>query len=138
MLTRRLAPTVAAPAAAMAQARSYIEISGETKFRLEKMTMEKDHKAALAKYQEGVTAKQAKTYANRKEELEHLTQRPDYEYVSDNQRAANDLTAVTSSPHHYMTDVPYHYQKLWKAITMSKTHHESGNGEIKLKRVVPQ
>ena len=134
MLTRRLAPV----AAATAQVRTYVEIKGDTTFRLEKLNMERDHKAALAKYNENLGSKQSKTFANRKEEMEHLTMRPDYEYVSDNQRAANDLTAVVSSPQMYQTDVPYHYHKLWKAATLSKTHHESGNGEIPLNRVVPQ
>jgi hypothetical protein len=137
MLTRRT--TTAAVTACLGTAtRSYVEVSGETKFRLEKLIMEKDHKKALASYQASVEDKKAKTYANRKEELEHLTKRPDYEYVSDMQRSANDLTAVVSSPQMYQTDVPYHYQKLWKAATLSKTHHESGNGEIKLNRMIAQ
>jgi hypothetical protein len=133
MLTRRFA----APALA-AQVRTYVEVKGDTTYRLEKLNMEKDHKKALQTYEASVEAKKSKTFANRKEELEHLTQRPDYEYISDMQRAANDLTAVVSSPQMYQTDVPYHYQKLWKAITLSKTHHESGNMEIKYQRIIPQ
>jgi hypothetical protein len=136
MLVRR----AAGPSAAMVgvQLRSYIEIKGDTKFRLDKMVSEKDQKGALKKYWSDVNEKKLKTFASRKEELAHLASRPDYEYVSDLQRSANDLTHVMSSPQYYISDVPYHYHKLWKAITVSKTNSESGNGEIEVFRVIPQ
>jgi hypothetical protein len=135
MLTRRFAVTAAATAP---HVRSYIEIGGETGYRLDKITSEADQKGALKKYWGDVQQRKARTFANRKEELAHLAERPSYEYVSDLQRAADDMTHVTSSPLYYATDIPYHYQKLWKATTNSKTNANDGNGEIEMYRIVPQ
>jgi hypothetical protein len=136
MLRRAVAaPTIAVAAGS---ARGYVEIKGDTKFRLDKMLSEKDHKAALNRYWGEVSARKAKTFSNRKEELAHLAERPSYEYTSDLQRAANDLTHVMSSPLYYATDVPYHYSKLWKVYTASKTNSECGNGEVEAQRIIPQ
>merc|ERR1711991_340321 len=129
----------AASAAVVSQTRSYNEVKGAAhNFRLEKFFGEKDQKAALDKYWSEYNEKQPKTYSSRKEQLAHLTERPSYEYVSDLQRAANDLTSVTSHPLQYQTDVPYHYNKVRKAVTFSKTNAVCGNGEIQMKRIVPQ
>ena len=142
MFSRRVSSAVSstvAGVAATSQARTYIEINGDTTYRLEKIFMEKDHKGALKKYWSDLEGKKSKTFANRKEEMAHLADRPNYEYISDLQRAATDLTAVYSSPQQYMTDVPYHYHKLAKTMTTSKTNANDGNGEIReARRITPQ
>ena len=123
---------------AVAQVRAFGEVKGDTTFRLQKKHSEKDAKGALKKYWDNLEQQKPKTFANRKEELAHLAARPSYEYMSYLQRAADDLTAVVDHPQQYVTDVPYHYNKLWKAITMSKTGCENGNGEIEMMRTIPQ
>lgn len=46
---------------------------------------------------------------NRKEELEHLTRMPRDHYISDFQRAANDLMCVTDNPDQQERDLIYHF-----------------------------
>ncbi len=130
MLQRRSA-TAAAVAAA---SRTYVTAKGDTTYRIDKWMIEKDHKKALAEYWRVFNERKAKSFANRKEELAHLSARPDYEYVGDFQRAATDMMAVQSDPHKWVTDMAYHYHRIWKMASASKTNHMDGNGAIELSR----
>lgn len=134
----RSAPTVCTTTAVLAAVRCHVSAKGDTLYRLDKWMIEKDQKKALDGYWAGVNERKPKTFANRKEELAHLAARPDYEYVGDFQRAAHDMMAVQSDPHKWVTDMAYHYHRVWKVASASKTNHMDGNGCIEHCRVVPQ
>ena len=127
--------TLVAPAVGV---RTVISAKGDTLYRLDKWMIEKDQKKALNQYWEDVNGRKAKTFSSRKEELAHLAARPDYEYVGDFQRAANDMMAVQSDPHRWVTDMSYHYHRIWKVSSASKTNHMDGNGQIEPCRATPQ
>jgi hypothetical protein len=58
--------------------------------------------------------------------------------VADFQRWANDMMAVTSDPQGYSQDMAYHYHKIWKVMSPSKTRCGEGNGAILAAKVHPK
>jgi len=74
---------------------------------------------------------------NRKEELQHLTQRCSHEYNSDLQRTANDFMQVSHDPRGYAEDMAYTYHRIWRVMTPSKRGIDSGNDCFQIVKVFP-
>lgn len=129
---------VSRTATAACAARTYVTADGTTKYRIENVHNKPLTKETLDQYWSDFEATKIEQPRNRKEELAHLLERPDYERVNDFQRAATDMMAVQGDIHAWATDMGYHYQRIWKCNTASKTNMMDGNDAFHPIRIHPQ
>jgi hypothetical protein len=130
---RRAVATVAMPAFV----RGMQQAKGKVEYRLDKYLPTVRGKDSVDAYWRDFDDAKVAAPRSRKEELEHLTYGPAYENSSDFQRAAGDMMAVQANPHAYATDMAYHYHRIWKCNTASRTGGHEGNGAIDVNRISP-
>lgn len=138
---RRAAGVVAAqcvtPAAALGAVRTIIAAKGIVENRITKHYTNRTVEQSKTERTESLRKSLHPNPRNRKEELSHLTQQCSFEYVPEFQRWANDMMAVYSDPQGYGHDMAYHYNRIWKAKSMTRRGIEDGSGAFDVCRVHP-
>lgn len=131
------AATLASQPSTATRTHFHIPCKGKVEYRLDNHIPFKSQKEIIADHETAVANAQHPNPRNKKEALQHLLERPSYEYVSDMQRAANDMMAVHSDPVKYSYDMAYHYHRIWKQHTAAKTWSADGNGAYELVKIHP-
>lgn len=112
--------TTSALVSSDSQIRTFVPIKSKVEYRIPRLYPRKSAKEAN---EERLKKQQQTMHPNpqsKKEALQHLLERPSYEYVSDYQRAANDMMAVHGTNWEHGADMTYHYHKIWKALKSSR------------------
>ena len=108
------------------QVRTYVPIKSRVEYRIPRLYPRKTPQEANEDRLRKEADKKHPSPSNKKEALQHLLQRPDYEYTSCYQRAANDMMAVYGTNGEYGLDMQYHYHKIWRAQKQSGIGREDG------------
>eukprot|EP00742_Colponemidia_sp_Colp-10_P026059 GILJ01031762.1.p1 GENE.GILJ01031762.1~~GILJ01031762.1.p1 ORF type:complete len:143 (+),score=22.18 GILJ01031762.1:3-431(+) len=108
------------------QIRTFVPIKSKVEYRTPRLYPRKSAKEA----NEDRLKKEAVTMhpnpQSKKEALQHLLERPSYEYVTDYQRAANDMMAVHGTNWEHGADMQYNYHKIWRALKSSRIGADEG------------
>ena len=129
------AVTVASAYGAVRHTQSAI---GRVDMRLTKYYEDSEIGVKSKAYHEALEKTKNPTPKNKKEALAHLVDaRLSFEGVSDFQRAADDMMAIKSEPMEHAVDMAYHYHRVYKGISMSKTHVNGATDAWEINRQTP-